>query len=63
MRFQKLMWHDIMRSTKSQKSFGFILYIDWVNLVNLYVCVYWDRDTLRPMGTWPHNFLFNNIYS
>ena len=27
-RFQKLMWHNIMRPTKNQKSFGFTLYID-----------------------------------
>ena len=34
-RFQNLMLHNIMRSTKSQKSFGFTLYYRFVGMKNL----------------------------
>ena len=36
-RFQKFMWHNIMRSTKSKKSFGFTLQYRFEHLVTLVV--------------------------
>ena len=53
MRFQKLMWYNIMRSTKNQKSFSFTLY---------YRFVHWqlrEREREREFGAFNERVIEN----
>ena len=48
-RFQKLMWHNIMRSTKSQKSFGFTLYQLQTRAMHKKIIMLWSCQMIDEM--------------